>query len=125
MDGTLYYSTPEAFLFFFSRLLQSSQALQHRLAPLFRRRVTERFGAEGDSLALAMRVIAAASVGLIDRLDLNRLLSLQQQDGSWVDGWFYKYGSSGRLLRNDGVTTALGIRAIQAVRRLEVMGRDV
>jgi hypothetical protein len=111
-DGTLYYATAEAFLFFLSRLMESSKEVRERFGPVFKERVTERFGLDGDALALSMRLIAGNSFGLVNRSDLNVLLAMQQDDGSWTDGWFYKYGASGMLIKNDGLTTSLAIKAI-------------
>ena len=53
-----------------------------------------------------------------DDRDLHILLSIQSENGSWKNGWFYGYGLSGILVRSDGVTTALAIRAIQEAERL-------
>lgn len=116
--GTLYYATPECFLFFLSRLISTAPEVYDRLAPAVRERVSELFGAPGDALALAMRIIAAASVGLTSVTDYERLLEMQDQDGGFRPGWFYKYGSSGLLIGNDGVTTALAIQAIKAYQEL-------
>jgi hypothetical protein len=46
-------------------------------------------------------------------------LSMQQVDGSWTQGWIYKFGSNGLLVGNDGATTAMAIRAITAVLQLQ------
>lgn len=118
-SGTLYYHTQEQFFFFLSRLIKSSPEVRQRLSATFKQRVSERLGAEGDALALSMRVIAAAAVGIIARYDLDRLLAMQEEDGSWKEGWFYKYGSTGLLIGNDGVTTALAVEAISAVKALQ------
>ena len=121
-SGTLYYVTAEAFLFFLARLMQHAPALRQRLGRVLTDHVVERFGKEGDALTLAMRIIAAASVGIVDRLDFEQLLSMQQVDGSWNEGWFYKFGSTGLRIGNDGVTTAMAIRALNAVSRLRSGG---
>lgn len=118
-SGSLYYHTQEQFFFFLSRLIQSSAEVRQRLGATFKQRVSERLGAEGDALMLAMRVISAAVVGVIARYDLDRLLDMQEEDGSWKNGWFYKYGSTGLLIGNDGVTTALAVEAINAVKALQ------
>jgi len=119
-DGTRYYATPECFLFFMTRLLERIKDTEadHSLRPIFRQRVQERIGSEGDALALAMRVIACASVGIRDEMDLRTLLSLQQEDGGWESGWMYKYGSSGINIGNRGLTTAFAINAIEALDHL-------
>jgi len=118
ISGTYYYASADQFLFFLSRLLQNSPEVRQRLGRIFKDRVMERFGAEADSLSLAARIIAATVVDLVDDRDLETLFCMQREDGSWGDGWFYKYGSCGILIRNDGVTTALAIQAIQQVQRL-------
>ena len=118
LDGTRYYETAECFLFFAARLLRTARddtALQTRLAPLLRERVRERAGCPGDSLALAMRVLAGAAVGLRMERDLAALLPLQQEDGGWEPSWVYKYGSSGLKLGNRGLTTAFALNAIAAL----------
>ena len=78
----------------------------------------ERYGAAGDPLVLAMRVLAAASMGMRDVQDYERLLMLQLEDGSWPLGWFYRYGSTGILMGNQGVTTAMAAAAIRRYRVL-------
>jgi len=119
-DGTRYYATPECFLFFMARLLERVKDTEADLSlrPIFSRCVQERIGSEGDALALAMRVLACASVGIRDEMDLRTLLNLQQEDGGWEAGWMYKYGSSGINIGNRGLTTALAINAIEALDHL-------
>ena len=116
--GTYCYVTADQFLFFLSRLLHNSSEVRQRLGPMLKERIVERFGVEVDPLSLASRIIAACNVDILDHRDLETLLSMQSEDGSWKNGWFYKFGESGILIRSDGVTTALAIRAIQEAERL-------
>lgn len=97
LDGTRYYETAECFLYFLSRLLLSSsdENLHALLGPLLKERLQERIGVEGDALQLAMRIVACASLGLRDAVDVRTLLTLQCDDGGWEIGWIYKYGNSG------------------------------
>jgi DNA-binding Lrp family transcriptional regulator len=118
LDGTRYYETAECFLFFSARLLHKVRdegALHARFAQLLRERVLEREGCAGDALALAMRVIVGAAVGLRLERDLATLLPLQYEDGGWGPSWIYKYGSSGLKIGNRGLTTALALNAIAAL----------
>ena len=120
LNGTRYYETAESFLFFAARLLRTARddaALQTRLAPLLRERVLERAGYPGDALALAMRVLAGAAVGLRMERDLAALLPLQCEDGGWEPSLVYRYGSSDAdvKLGNRGLTTALALNAIAAL----------
>ncbi|KAI0047754.1 HAD-like protein [Auriscalpium vulgare] len=127
LEGTRYYPTAECFLYFLSRLLQVSpdEQLHARVRPLLVARLRERIGAAGDALALAMRIVACAAVGVRDETDLAQLLPLQWEDGGWEASGVYKYGSSGVVLGNRGLTTAYAINAIEAVegRREKVRAR--
>ncbi|KAF9450438.1 HAD-like protein [Macrolepiota fuliginosa MF-IS2] len=117
LDGTRYYETAECFLYFLSRLLSSSgdPELHALLKPLLKERVQERIGADGDSLALAMRILVCDFVGVRDEVDLRTLLTLQCEDGGWEGGWMYKYGSSGISIGNRGLATALAVKAVEAM----------
>lgn len=119
VDGTLYYHGADTFLYFASRLAAVSPVANARLHPLLRNRIAERFGADSDALALAMRVVAAARSGLCDLVDHRRLLALQEEDGSWPVGWMYKYGGSGVLIGNKRLTTAIAVEALRAMDDLE------
>ena len=119
LDGTLYYYGADTFLFFLSRLLSISPSVYARFAPLFAERCLERFGAEGDALGLAMRVIAGATVRVRNHVDYERLLRLQEADGSFPLGWVYKYGGADILIGNKGLTTALAVEAVKAIKTLD------
>jgi hypothetical protein len=82
VDGTLYYYGPDPFFFFLSRLISVSPAVRERFGTLFSSRIAKLFGSAGDALALSMRILAAAVVGLCDNADHDRLLSMQEVDGS-------------------------------------------
>ncbi|TRM57272.1 HAD-like domain-containing protein [Schizophyllum amplum] len=114
LHGTRYYEPAEAFLYFLCRLLAISERARGRLGALLRERCRERVNMPGDALALAMRVISCRATGVDATADMQRLLEMQQVDGGWEQGWFYKYGSNGVLIANRGFTTALAINAIRA-----------
>ena len=120
-SGTLYYYSGDAFLYFLSRMIQMCPGLRERFGALLARRILERYGIAGDSLALSMRLFAAASVGLHDVADYQTLLGMQQEDGSWPAGWFYRNGASGVLTGNQGLTTAMAVSAIHALQALPGM----
>ena len=81
---------------------------------MFKERVQKRFqvGVEADSLSLAARILAAVAADIVDRQDFETLLSMQCKDGN---SWFYKTPETAVRIRNDGVTTALAVQAIQQV----------
>ena len=68
----------------------------------------------GDALALAMRIISCRTAGVDASADLQRLLEMQQVDGGWDCGWFYKYGSNGVLIANRGGTYLVEICSSRA-----------
>ncbi|KAG2342940.1 HAD-like protein [Suillus weaverae] len=114
LDGTRYYATPECFLYFLGRLLEISNDvyLAVYIKPLLIERIQERIGADGDALALSMRLRLCAYLGLRNDVDLRTLLPLQCEDGGWEIGWIYKYGSSGISIGNRGLTTSVAVKAI-------------
>jgi hypothetical protein len=114
LHGTRYYSTPECFLYFLSRLLEqgSNPSLHDRFASLLAARIKERIGLPGDPLALAMRLLAGIRLGIRNNRDLETLLAMQGDDGSWAPGWVYRYGSSGVQIGNAGLSTAFALKAI-------------
>jgi len=119
--GTYYYvGRGDMFLFYLSRLLKNSPEVRQRLEPMFKERIQERFGVEADPLSLAARILAATAVDIVDHQDLETLLSMQSEDGSWGKCWFYTAPGSRKQVRNDGVTTALCIHAIRQARKLNL-----
>ncbi|KAF8120945.1 HAD-like protein [Boletus edulis] len=104
--GTLYYYGPDTFLYFLSRFLSVSIYARRRLVS------AEHFGAEGDALALAVRIHAATVVDLCDTRDYEQLGKMQDADGSWPMGWIYKYGAKDVLIGNKGLTDGLELRCV-------------
>ncbi|KAH8822863.1 HAD-like domain-containing protein [Flagelloscypha sp. PMI_526] len=119
LHGTRYYTTPECFLFFMSRLLDqgTNPPLYERFASLLAVRIKERVGLPGDPLALAMRLLAGCRFGITNTQDLESLLAVQLDDGSWAPGWVYRYGSSGIQIGNAGLSTAFALKAIRKMRK--------
>ncbi|OBZ67148.1 hypothetical protein A0H81_12851 [Grifola frondosa] len=118
-EGTRYYFAG-SFLYFVGRLLRTSDDahLHGLLEDLLRERVLELVGSAADPLGLAMRILTCASVGIRDEQDMRMLLPLQCDDGGWEIGWITKYGISGMKVGNRGYTTAMAIRAIEALDEL-------
>ena len=88
LEGTRYYKSPDAFLYFLTRLVLTADGgdFASYIRSLLEERIRERMGTPGDVLSLAMRVIACARVGITDTVDLQMLLHLQHEDGSWGPG---------------------------------------
>ncbi|KAI0767219.1 hypothetical protein C8Q74DRAFT_1426602 [Fomes fomentarius] len=120
VHGSLYYPYPNAILYFLSRFLTISISASRRLAHLFSERVQEalQVSADADPLALAMRVLAAGSIGIRDARGHEQLLRMQEEDGSWPTGFIYRYGKTGIQIGNKGLTTAMAASAIRTFRGL-------
>lgn len=120
---SLYYPSPNAFLYFLSRLLTISISARSRLAHLFSERVQEALQASAvaDPVALAMRMLAAGSIGTRDARGYEQLLRMQEEDGSWPTGFIYRYGKSGIQIGNKGLTTAMAVSAIRTFRGLHAL----
>ena len=116
MNGTRYYTTADCCLGFVARLLRcSSDAQLHlTLRQLLESRLRERVGLEGSALDLAMRITACAQMGIACQEDRVTLLKMQCKDGSWDQGWMYRFGSTGVRVGNRAVTTAMAVAALEA-----------
>ena len=90
-DGTHYYPSPDVFLYYVSRLMRKAPGLRERFGPVLRDCVLERTEAQGDALALASRLIAAARCGVRNDHLMEKLLALQKEDGSWEAGVVYHF----------------------------------
>lgn len=121
MGGTRYYHTPEAFLYFFARLLYENPASAQvqEMASLLRQRISETINMEtgGDAMTLSMRLLAGYYCGISNMNDMRRLLALQHDDGSFGTGWLCRYGKSQVLLGSRFLTVALAVRAIELASR--------
>ncbi|KAF9893553.1 hypothetical protein FE257_010865 [Aspergillus nanangensis] len=83
IGGTRYYASADAFLYFLSRLasfIREKRCLD-ALVPLLKTRLAEQIGADGDSLSLAMRVLACQRFGISNQKYLATLEANQSNDG--------------------------------------------
>lgn len=126
LNGTRYYHSSDVYLYFFARLLVENpdSDVARNTAALLRERLKERMNSEADSMGLAMRVLACHYMGLRNELDLQRLLTMQQEDGSFEIGWLCQYGKTQMKLGNRGLTTALAVRAVEVVTGSVVLAKE-
>lgn len=112
-DGTHYYPSPDLFLYYVSRLLRKAPNLRERFGPVLRDCVLERMEADGDALALASRLIAAARCGVRNDRNMEKLLVLQLGDGSWEAGVVYQFTRVSGVAWHQGLTVSLAVLAIE------------
>ncbi len=112
-QGTRYYSSPDIFLLFLSRVVRDFGLAQQRFAAALEGRLQERFATPNSSvLELAARVAAAANVGLAAEQDLSELVRYQRADGSWPAAPCFRFGRQARYFGGDSLSTAWGVRAL-------------
>lgn len=113
LRGSLYYSSPEVFLWHLARL---KPALEPKMVELLAKRVRERVGYPGDALALAMRVMACDSCGISNSRDRKQLARMQKADGSWELCPFYTYNDPNSWFANELTSTAFAVAALDCQR---------
>ncbi|EPS35187.1 hypothetical protein H072_11537 [Dactylellina haptotyla CBS 200.50] len=123
LRGSLYYKTPDYFLWTVGRLITESakakNPLPENIVNLFSERCRESLRTSGDALALAMRILACLSTGRIAKeelwRDIEELRSLQCADGGWPFCPMYRLPAAGAAIGNRGLSTALAMKALKLV----------
>lgn len=114
-DGTRYYTSPDVFLLFLSRLVRDFEQPRRRFTAALEERLRERFSTpDSNVLELAARVTAAANVGLVAEEDIAELVRHQRADGSWPAATCFRFGRQERYFGGDSLSTAWGVRALVA-----------
>ena len=125
-----YYFLPEPLFFYTWRLLciASGSALEtidnqrlpkelHTLRDHLIRRVSARLGtAKDNALCPAVRILICHSLGIKNDVDVQVLLDLQEDDGSFGKAWYVRYGSNGIRISHRAFAVVV---AIVALRRLK------
>lgn len=125
-NGTRYYPTPEAFLYFVGRFVERSD----RYAPsakigvkwkaVLKKRLAERAGVLCSPLAMAMRLMLGKQLSIpilseVTSAEVKSLLSSQSANGGWYGGWLCGYPSTGVNIQNVGLTTCFAIKALENI----------
>ncbi|OQE25557.1 hypothetical protein PENSTE_c006G05661 [Penicillium steckii] len=115
LAGTRYYPSPDAILYFFTRLWEviDDPNLKVKLRYLLTERTIERKGVNGTALCIAMRLSAGHTLGVQNKTDLETLRMMQHRDGGWEAGHLYKFGSSDLDMGNRGLATALAVQVMR------------
>ena len=125
-----YYFLPEPLFFYTWRLLciASGSALGtidnqrlpkelHTLRDHLRRRVSARIGATKDNaLCPAIRILICQSLGIANEVDVQILLDLQQDDGSFGKAWYVRYGSCGIRISHQAFACVIAVVALRKLR---------
>jgi hypothetical protein len=114
LAGTLYYPSPDSFLFFLARLVRNFPALGLQWRVELVRAAAERLPAPARPIELAMRIFTARSLGLFCDHHIQQLLAAQDQDGSWETDLLLEDGQGQPLLASRSLTTAFCLCALEA-----------
>ncbi|RAL03028.1 uncharacterized protein BO80DRAFT_492232, partial [Aspergillus ibericus CBS 121593] len=118
--GTRYYTSPESFLYPLSQLCQHPNPTLQPIRETLIERLRERINVKTDALSLAMRILACLDMGF-SRNEVARevevLVGMQCEDGSWPGGCFCRYGGSQVGVWNRGVSTGVVGRAVRRYQR--------
>ncbi|OCH90079.1 HAD-like protein [Obba rivulosa] len=111
-----FYPSADYFLYFVYRLTSCTVELA-LLKTLLAERVAERVGAEGDAVDLGLRLFMCAGLDVENKVDLQKLLDMQHEDGGWDGGYVYKFSTPGIRVSNRGLATAAAIEGIESMKR--------
>lgn len=111
-QGTRYYPSPDAFLYFLARLGGRFDFYRERLNELLRQALIDRAGATNMSLDLAMRLIVARQVDITNADEGDKLLRQQNDDGAWPADAFFRFGRRHGFFGSQALTTAFAVAAL-------------
>jgi hypothetical protein len=122
-DISRYYPNPEPLFWYSLRLIKAdldAPELQS-LAIVLRQAVTERIGkaALENPIVLAIRLLICKYFNVPNKADLEALLQLQSEDGTWDGGWFFSFGKSQIRIQNKGLTAGMAVEAIRGALETE------
>lgn len=109
-----YYSSSDWLFYYLGDLCgRCNDSSLAELRHLLQTRLRERIGCDTEVLSVAMRLLAAQSLGLDNRKDLETLLALQQKDGGWELAWLYRFGNVDIKIGSRGVVTAMALKGLR------------
>ncbi|KAE9401266.1 hypothetical protein BT96DRAFT_965029 [Gymnopus androsaceus JB14] len=111
-DTRYYYSSDWLFYYLGDLCGRCSNPELSELRHLLETRLRERMGCDKEVLSASMRLLAAQSLGLENKRDLETLLDSQQADGGWELAWLFRYGSVDVKIGSRSVVTAMAIKGI-------------
>lgn len=111
LNGSRYYFSPETAIYFASRLMTFPKG-KEQLHSTLESSLKERIGKTDFPLDLAMRVTSAYRLGLNNDTDFQKLISIQNSDGSFPADAIYKYGSKEEYFGSKEISTTFSIEAL-------------
>ncbi len=111
LGGSRYYPSPSVFLYFVSRLIKFPK-LKKRFYKILKRELLSHVGTTNYTLDLAARIIVAERLCISNVIDTQKLLSLQNRDGSWPADTIYHYGGKVGYFGSKSIATGFAVEAL-------------
>ncbi len=119
-QGTRYYHSPDAFLYFLTRLSKYDQQFANQIFPSLQAAAYERRQTTCHPLDLAHRLIVFGWTGIDYGFELEKLLSLQQQDGSLPADAMFRFGAVRGYFGSQYLSTAFFIKALETIKNQRI-----
>jgi len=113
LEGTRYYPSPDIFLYFLARLVNTFPYFRKRYAPQLKEALQTRIGTSKSPLDLAARVITAKVLGISNGFEEHKLVLLQKNSQEWPADAFFKFGTRYGFFGCNALTTAFATRALE------------
>ncbi len=111
--GSRYYNSPDAFLFALSRLTSKFPLFNERFNKPLREHVENRIKEVEFIIDIAMLIIVAKSLDIPVDYYQNKLINMQNDDGSWQSDALFRFGSVNKYFGSQALTTAYAIRSLE------------
>ncbi|KAF1954259.1 hypothetical protein CC80DRAFT_595372 [Byssothecium circinans] len=124
-----YYFTLEPLMYYCLRMVSAADTPElTEMRNVLRECVTERIGSkvtiggeDDNAVCLAIRLLICQKLGIPNSVDLQTLLALQRDDGSFGVGWYYNFGRSKVKIGHCGFTATLAVEAIKGAAPRDVV----
>ncbi len=110
--GTRYYHSPDTFLYFVARLADFDPDFNSLINKNLTTALSNRIGTTCHPLDLAQRVIIGKWLGMDISHEIQKLLSLQRDDGCLPNDSIFRLGSGKGFFGSPALTTAFFIQAL-------------
>ncbi len=111
-EGTRYYHSPDAFLYFVGRVVHHFPQTHEALREPLRQAVRARSGTSAFTIDVAQRVLLTTWLDLDDAGELARLVEMQEADGCWPTDSLFRYGRKKIFFGSRVVATAFAIAGV-------------
>lgn len=114
LQGTRYYPSPDAFLYFVGRIPRFAPRTASVLRAPLRRAVRLRQGTTAYTIDLAQRVLLSAWLDTDDAGEGERLLALREAGGTWATDALFRYGRREIYFGSPALASAFAVAATVA-----------